>query len=86
MRHVICIFRKDARRLRGPLLLGLALVCGWARAEAWQSDASPGWLGAALQPLISLVWIFLIASVVQEDGLVGDRQGQLERREEIMQA
>ncbi|MFN7937071.1 MAG: hypothetical protein U0R19_27355 [Bryobacteraceae bacterium] len=79
MRHVICIFLKDARRLGGLSALGLALVYGWAATESWQSDASPGWLGAGLHPLVTGVWMLLVALLVQEDGLVGDRQYWLTR-------
>lgn len=71
MRLVFHVFVKDARRLRWPVALAIGLTCGWVWAEAWQSDASPGWLGAALQPLLALVWIYLVARVVQEESPAG---------------
>ena len=79
MRLVMHVFRKDALRLRWPVLLSIGLVCAWAAAESLQSDASPGWLGATLQPLVSLVWLYLVARVVQEEALASDRQDWLTR-------
>lgn len=79
MRLVLHVFGKDARRLRWPVAVAIGLTCAWVWAESWQSDASPGWVGAALQPLLALVWIYLVARAVQEEPLAGDRQYWLTR-------
>jgi hypothetical protein len=78
MRSALRIFKKDVRHLWPSIVLvvGIELLAGWAA-----SAPSPGMARAYL----GLGWIqalaqwFLIASVVQEESLVGDRQYWLTR-------
>jgi hypothetical protein len=81
MRQTWHIFRKDVRRLWLPILLasGAAAYQGWVewpRADGWYtSHHNP--LPAPL--LISVAWLYLIARLIHQEALPGDRQFWLTR-------
>lgn len=68
------IFKKDLRRLWPAVLITLALLAELARLDCWRRDwlatSGEGWLNL----LLPLTWACLIALLVQQESLVGDRQ------------
>lgn len=77
MHLTLQILRKDIERLWQPVLLALVLLAYWAYQEAtrapvdWSNPAPHGvWLNMALP----FAWSLLIALVIHQDSLVGDRQ------------
>src|SRR5260370_13030118 len=82
MKQTLHIFRKDVRRLRWEILGALALmaVYAWTQLHPWvfleegfqQLKLSP--LVINLSPLVVLGWWYLIARLVQQEPLAGDRQ------------
>lgn len=79
MRLALQIFRKDAERLRWPIVVTLALLAYWTFRNAtlaWGRDprvipfSGENWLNLVLP----FAWAVLIALAIQEDSLVGDGQ------------
>ena len=71
---ILHILRKDTRRLWLPVVLTWALLAALARADRWRSDWVPGSLEAWLNLLLPLAWACLVAMVVDQEPLAGDRQ------------
>jgi hypothetical protein len=73
MQLVLHIFRKDFRRLWPAVLVTLVLLAALARLDCWRQD----WLATSLEGwlnlLLPLAWACLIAMLVQQEPLVGDR-------------
>ncbi|HEY3836888.1 MAG TPA: hypothetical protein VGL72_09970 [Bryobacteraceae bacterium] len=67
------IFQKDLRRLWPAVLITLALLVELSRLDSWRKDwlasSAEGWLNL----LLPLAWACLIALLVQQEPLVGDR-------------
>jgi hypothetical protein len=74
MRLMLHIFRKDVRRLWWAIGLTVILLATLARQDGWRSDAVPGPIEGWLNILLPLAWTVLVALVIQEEPLVGDRQ------------
>jgi hypothetical protein len=73
MHLMLHIFRKDFRRLWPAVLVTLVLLGELTRLDCWRQDwlaSTPeGWLNL----LLPLTWACLIALLVQQEPLVGDR-------------
>ena len=73
MHLMLHIFKKDLRRLWPAVLIMLALMAELARLDCWRKDSlatsAEGWLNL----LLPLTWACLIALLVQQESLVGDR-------------
>lgn len=89
MKQVLHIFAKDTRRFWPEILLSLATLAALVIVYPMQWKLPPGTLGmqarntfifshtllnAACSLLVLLSWVLLIARVVYEEPLVGDRQ------------
>jgi hypothetical protein len=81
MRQALHIFRKDVRRAWPQIALVLLLTAVVAREQVLRTFSSVAILvsGIGLFPLLVLAWFYLIATVVQDDRLVGDQQFWLTR-------
>lgn len=73
MHLMLHIFKKDLRRLWPAVLIVLVLLAELARLDCWRKDwlatSAEGWLNL----LLPLTWACLIALLVQQESLVGDR-------------
>lgn len=69
MRLMLHIFKKDVRRLWWQIIVTLVLLAALRHAD-WIPSSTEGWLNL----LLPLAWAGLIALVVHEEPLVGDRQ------------
>src|SRR5579871_2134850 len=74
MKLIFHNLRKDCERFWLPALLSLVLLAAWARMDRLRSDKTPGLSEGWLNLLLPLVWAFLAALVVQEEGLSDDRE------------
>ncbi|HEY3440607.1 MAG TPA: hypothetical protein VGK29_07645 [Paludibaculum sp.] len=74
MRIAQHIFRKDIRRLWWESTVTLAILAALTWADRWRNDYTPGTMEGWLNLLLPFAWAYLIALVVLEDPLVGDRQ------------
>ena len=74
MRIALHIFMKDARRLRIEIAVTVALLAYLADLDRQRMDAVPGAPEAWLNLLLPLAWAFLLAMLVHQEPLVGDRQ------------
>jgi hypothetical protein len=79
MRIALHIFMKDARRLRIEIAVTVALLAYLADLDRQRMDAVPGAPEAWLNLLLPLAWGFLLAMLVHQEPLVGDRQFWLTR-------
>ena len=71
---IVHVFKKDVRRLWKEIAI-TALLLGWLTwLDRWRSDSTPGSAEGWLNLLLPLAWAVLIALLVHEDVLVGDRQ------------
>jgi len=66
--------RKDFERLWAPVVLSLVLLGAWAHMDRLRSDMTPGLAEGWMNLLLPLVWAFLAALAVQEEGLSDDRE------------
>ncbi len=73
MHLMLHIFRKDFRRLWPAVLITLVLLGELTRLDCWRQDwlvtSAEGWLSL----LLPLTWVCLIALLVQQEPLAGDR-------------
>jgi hypothetical protein len=73
MHLMLHIFKKDFRRLWPAVMIMLVLLAELARLDSWRKDwlatSAEGWLNL----LLPLTWACLIALLVQQESLVGDR-------------
>ncbi len=73
MNLTLHIFKKDFRRLWPAVLVTLLLMAELVRLDCWRNDwlatTEEGWLNL----LLPLTWACLIALLVQQESLVGDR-------------
>lgn len=78
MKRILGIFFKDVRRLwpRIAIVLVVELLIGWVWLAAPRGVAN-AW--PALSLLEGLAWWYLIASVIHEEAVPGDRQYWLTR-------
>jgi hypothetical protein len=78
LRQTLHIFRKDLRALRWEvalvLLLCVALVATTAKAWSWPPTSN-----SFISPLLLLAWILVIARLIQNEPVPGDRQFWLTR-------
>ena len=74
MKLIWPILRKDARRLWREIIVTLAILAVLTWVDSWRSDFTPGSIEGWLNLLLPFAWAYLIALVVLEDPLVGDRQ------------
>ena len=79
MKLILHNLRKDARRLWLPLLVSLALLAALAHDDRWRSDFTPGPLEGWLNVFLPLAWAFIVALVIHEEALTGDREFWLTR-------
>lgn len=85
MKQALHIFAKDVRHFWGEILVSVGLVAAlaWASPMQWNTEYAPysNWryVAAALRILIVVSWWLLIARIVHEESLVGDRQFWLTR-------
>ncbi|HET9742924.1 MAG TPA: hypothetical protein VFQ00_09245 [Terriglobales bacterium] len=81
MKQVLHIFRKDVRHFWKEIGLWLAVLVAftWNAPRSWQPEPNYGdfvarFIYPVLLVLLLVVWWFLIARIVQDESLVGDRQ------------
>jgi hypothetical protein len=74
MHAILVIFKKDVRRLWWQIAITLALLAALGHQDSWRADAIPDSLEGWLNLLVPLAWACLIAQVVHEETLVGDRE------------
>jgi hypothetical protein len=74
MRTILHVFKKDVRRLWKEIAVTLLLLADLAWMDRWRTDSTPGSTEGWLNLLLPLAWAFLIARVIHEDPLLGDRQ------------
>ena len=79
MRLVLHIFIKDARRSWWEIAVSLGLLAGVARMDATRVGFVPGAMEGWLNLILPAVWAYLVALVVHDESLVGDRQFWLTR-------
>ena len=79
MKLILHILRKDARRLWLPVLASLALLGVLAHEDRWRSDFSPGQVEGWLNLVLPLAWAVIVALVIHEEALTGDREFWLTR-------
>jgi hypothetical protein len=70
---ILHIFKKDVRRLLLPVGLTWVLLAVLARTDRWRSDWMTGSLEGWLDLLLPMGWVCLIALVVDQEPLAGDR-------------
>ncbi len=73
------IFQKDLRHIWPETLVGVILLAAFAWSAPLKSPTSPyaayaAILGALLHILIPIAWLVIIARLIQDEPLVGDRQ------------
>jgi len=73
MRLTLHLFLKDVRRLWPLALLTWILLAALANADRWRADRIPSPLEGWLNVLLPAAWAALLALVVLEEPLVGDR-------------
>ena len=74
MRLILHILRKDARRLWYEVALALALLVILARWDCYRTDAVPSPMEGWLNPLLAVVWGYLVVLLIHGEAPVGDRQ------------
>ena len=74
MRLVLHIFKKDTRRLWWEVTVTLGLLVSLSWMDAHRADFIPGSLEGWLHVILPAAWAYLIALVVHEEALIGDRQ------------
>ena len=74
MRLALVIFKKDVRRFWWEILITWALLALLTWHDVQRYDFVPGPMEALLNVFLPIAWSYLIAIVVQEDGMVGGRQ------------
>jgi hypothetical protein len=81
MHQVLHIFRKDVRRLRWEILAALAVTAlfAWAQTHHWRTDYNGVFNNISISSFVVLAWWYLVARVVHEEPLVGDREFWLSR-------
>ncbi|HXB67582.1 MAG TPA: hypothetical protein VNY05_05030 [Candidatus Acidoferrales bacterium] len=71
---IVHVLKKDVRRLWPAVIVTLILLAMLAHADWWRADPTPGQTEAWLNLLLPFAWACLIALLIQEEPLVGDRQ------------
>ena len=79
MRLMLHIFRKDARRFWWEIAVTLGLLASVARMDATRVGFIPGAMEGWLNLILPAVWAYLIALVIHDEALVGNRQFWLTR-------
>jgi hypothetical protein len=74
MRLIWHLFKKDTRRFWWEIVVTLGLLLWLAHLDRWRADYTPSSMEGWLNVLLPFAWSYLIALVVLEDPLVGDRQ------------
>ena len=74
MRLTLHILEKDTRRLWWQIAVTFVLLAALARMDAERADFIPGPAEGWLTLLLLAAWGFLLALLVLEEPLVGDRQ------------
>lgn len=74
MRQALVILRKDLRRFWWEIAITMAPLAILSWLDAQRYDFVPGPMEALLSVFLPIAWAYLVAVVVQEDGLVGGRQ------------
>jgi hypothetical protein len=79
MRLVLHILLKDARRFWWEIAVTLGLLASVARMDATRVGFIPGAMEGWLNLILPAVWAYLVALVIHDEALVGDRQFWLTR-------
>jgi hypothetical protein len=93
VKQILLVLRKDCRKFWPEILLTLAITAAfvWLSPYLWRnpSPAAPHWftldwqrlqiLANLVEALVPVTWLILIARVVHEENLVGNRQFWLTR-------
>jgi hypothetical protein len=79
MRLAFHIFRKDIRRLWWETLVATGALAYLAHMDANRMDYLPGPMEGLMNLVVPAAWAFLIAMLVHQESLVGDRQFWLTR-------
>jgi hypothetical protein len=74
MRLTLHIFKKDARRLWWEVTVTLGLLVSLSWMDVHRADFIPGSLEGWLHVILPAAWVYLIALLVHEEALIGDRQ------------
>jgi hypothetical protein len=74
MRLALHIFRKDTRRLWWEITVTLGLLAALAYMDANRVGFIPGPMEGWLNLLLPAAWVYLVALVIHDEALVGDRQ------------
>jgi len=80
MKQALHIFAKDARRFWPEILVSLAITAAfaWIYPSSWrpmeESQQLREMLASAITVLVPISWAILIARVIHDESLVGDRQ------------
>jgi len=74
MRLALHIFKKDGRRLWREIAVTLVLLGAVTRLDRQRADAVPGLVEGWLNLLLPVAWAYLLAMLIHQEPLVGDRQ------------
>lgn len=74
MRLSLHIFKKDARRLWWEIAVTLGVLAMLVHFDSTRNDFIPGPMEALLNLLVPAAWSYLIAMLIHQEALVGDRQ------------
>lgn len=79
MRFALLVFKKDVRRLWWEVLITLVLLAALARMDCYRWDYVAGSMEGLMNLLVPFAWAYLIAVLIQQESLVGDRQFWISR-------
>ena len=79
MNMMLAIFRKDVRRFWWEITITMGVVAALAWQDINRYDYIPGQMESLLNLLVGAAWAYLIAVVIQQESLVGDKQFWLTR-------
>jgi hypothetical protein len=71
---IMHVLKKDVRRLWPAVFLTLILLATLAHADWWRADPAPSQTEAWLNLVLPFAWACLVALLIQQETLVGDRQ------------
>ena len=74
MKGALVILRKDLRHFWWEIAITLMLLSILSWLDSQRYDFVPGPMEALLSIFLPIAWAYLVAVVIQEDGLVGGRQ------------